>query len=65
MTKCLKKLNNKYKGTALKNLPYELRYDENYGYFFSYYNVWYIVELDSSNNSTISNIKELNLKRKH
>lgn len=65
MTKNLQKLLKKYKGKALNSLPYELKYDENYGYSFSYYGKLYVVELDSENSSTILNIKEFRLKRKY
>lgn len=65
MTKRLQNLIQNYKGMPLKALPYEVRHDDNYGYFFSYYGKWYVVELDSENESIISNIKDLKLKRKH
>lgn len=65
MTKSLQNLLKKYKGKRLNDIPYELKHDENYGYVFSYYGKWYVVVLDSENNSTILNIKELKLKLKH
>lgn len=65
MTKNLQNLNKKYKGKTLDDLPYELKYDDNYGHFFSYYGSWYVVDLDSKNDSVISKIKELKLKRRY
>ena len=65
MTKNLHNLLKKYKGKSINNLPYKLEYDENYGYHFSYYGKFYVVELDPENSSTILNIKEFRLKRKY
>lgn len=59
-----KELTQKYKGKTIGSIPQEVRYDENYGYFFIYRNHIFIANLDSDTKKIV-NIKYAKLIRRY
>jgi len=57
-----KELTKKYKGKDITKLPMEIKHDENYGHFFSYYNDYYVIIIDDSTGK-IDKVKKLKFKR--